>query len=55
MKRMLIYLFICFLCNFLQVDELAADLMDSDISTRVDKSTASLGRRYSRAGKNKTD
>lgn len=31
------------------VDELAADLMDNDISTRVDKSTASLGRRYSRA------
>jgi glycyl-tRNA synthetase len=31
------------------VDEIAAELMDSDISTRVDKSTASLGRRYARA------
>lgn len=33
----------------LQVDEIAGDLMDSDISTRVDKSTAALGRRYARA------
>lgn len=33
----------------LVVDEIAADLMDSDISTRVDKSTAALGRRYARA------
>lgn len=31
------------------VDAIAADLMDSDLSTRVDKSTASLGRRYARA------
>jgi glycyl-tRNA synthetase len=31
------------------VDAIAADFMDSDISTRVDKSSASLGRRYSRA------
>ncbi len=31
------------------VDEIAGALMDSDISVRVDKSTASLGRRYSRA------
>ena len=31
------------------VDEIAADLMESDLSTRVDKSTAALGRRYSRA------
>jgi glycyl-tRNA synthetase len=31
------------------VDEIAADLMDSDLSTRVDQSTASLGRRYARA------
>lgn len=33
----------------MQVDEIAADLMDSDLATRVDKSTASLGRRYARA------
>lgn len=33
----------------LLVDEIAADLMESDISTRVDKSTASLGRRYARS------
>ena len=31
------------------VDEIAADLMESDLSTRVDKSTAALGRRYARA------
>jgi len=31
------------------VDEIAADLMNSDISTWVDKSGASLGRRYARA------
>lgn len=31
------------------VDEIAAELMDSDLATRVDKSTASLGRRYSRS------
>jgi len=33
----------------LVVDEIAGDLMDSDIATRVDKSTAALGRRYARA------
>jgi glycyl-tRNA synthetase len=31
------------------VDEIASSLMNSDLSVRVDKSTASLGRRYSRA------
>jgi glycyl-tRNA synthetase len=31
------------------LDEIAADLMDGDLATRVDKSTASLGRKYSRA------
>lgn len=31
------------------VDAIAADLMDSDMSTKVDTSTASLGRRYARA------
>ena len=31
------------------VDEIAGALMDTDISVRVDKSSASLGRRYSRA------
>ena len=31
------------------VDEIAGELMDSDLSTRVDKSTASLGRRYARS------
>jgi glycyl-tRNA synthetase len=31
------------------VDEIASSLMESDLSVRVDKSTASLGRRYSRA------
>lgn len=40
-------LFVC-LC-LVQVDGIAADLMDSDLATRVDKSTASLGRRYARA------
>jgi glycyl-tRNA synthetase len=35
-------------CN-LVVDEIAADLMDNDLATRVDKSTAALGRRYARA------
>jgi hypothetical protein len=47
-----IFLFILSnLINEKKVDELAADLMDNDISTRVDKSSASLGRRYARAGK----
>ena len=32
-----------------QVDEIAAELMESDLATRVDKSTAALGRRYARA------
>lgn len=32
-----------------QVDAIAADLMDIDMSTRVDKSTAALGRRYARS------
>lgn len=31
------------------VDEIALDLMESDMATRVDKTSASLGRRYSRA------
>mmetsp|Transcript_27172 Transcript_27172/g.40132 ORF Transcript_27172/g.40132 Transcript_27172/m.40132 type:complete len:701 (-) Transcript_27172:84-2186(-) len=31
------------------VDEIAEDLMENDLSLRVDKSTASLGRRYARA------
>lgn len=31
------------------MDEIAADLMESDMSTRVDKSSAALGRRYARA------
>lgn len=31
-----------------QVDEIAAELMESDLATRVDKSTAALGRRYAR-------
>lgn len=31
------------------VDDIAAELMDYDLSTRVDKSTAALGRRYARA------
>jgi glycyl-tRNA synthetase len=31
------------------VDSIASDLMESDLSTRVDKSTAALGRRYARA------
>ena len=31
------------------MDEIAADLMDSDLATRVDKSSAALGRRYARA------
>jgi len=34
-------------CNVI-VDEIAADLMDSDLATRVDKSSATLGRRYAR-------
>ena len=33
----------------LQVDEIAAELMDSDLATRVDKSSAALGRRYARS------
>ena len=35
-------------CN-LVVDMIAADLLDNDLATRVDKSTASLGRRYARS------
>jgi glycyl-tRNA synthetase len=35
-------------CNSL-VDDIAKDLMDSDLATRVDKSSTSLGRRYARA------
>lgn len=35
-------------CNVV-VDEIARDLMDSDLATRVDKSTAAIGRRYARA------
>lgn len=31
------------------VDQIAADLLENDMATRVDKSTASLGRRYSRS------
>ena len=31
------------------MDEIAAELMDSDLSTRVDKSSAALGRRYARS------
>jgi glycyl-tRNA synthetase len=31
------------------VDDIAKDLMDNDLATRVDKSSATLGRRYSRA------
>lgn len=31
------------------VDEIASDLMKCDLATRVDKSTASLGRRYARS------
>lgn len=34
-------------CNTV-VDEIAKDLMDSDLATRVDKSSATLGRRYAR-------
>jgi glycyl-tRNA synthetase len=34
-------------CN-LVVDEIANELMDSDLATRVDKSSAALGRRYAR-------
>ena len=33
----------------IQVDEIAASLMDSDLATRVDKSSAALGRRYARS------
>ena len=35
-------------CNAI-VDEIAQDLMDADLATRVDKSTAALGRRYARS------
>jgi glycyl-tRNA synthetase len=35
-------------CNSV-VDEIASDLVENDLATRVDKSTASLGRRYARA------
>ncbi|KAL9181471.1 hypothetical protein ACHAXT_010276 [Thalassiosira profunda] len=31
------------------VDAIAAELMESDLATRIDKSTATVGRRYSRA------
>lgn len=31
------------------MDEIAAELMQSDLATRVDKSSAALGRRYARA------
>ena len=31
------------------MDEIAAELMDSDLATRVDKSSAALGRRYARS------
>ena len=34
---------------FVQVDAIAAELMESDLSTRVDKSSAALGRRYARS------
>jgi glycyl-tRNA synthetase len=34
-------------CNAV-VDEIALDLMESDLATRVDKSSAALGRRYAR-------
>lgn len=34
-------------CNLI-VDDIAKDLMDSDLATRVDKSSAALGRRYAR-------
>ena len=34
---------------FQQVDAIAAELMDSDMPTRVDKSSAALGRRYARS------
>ena len=30
------------------MDEIAAELMESNLATRVDKSTAALGRRYAR-------
>lgn len=33
----------------MQVDQIAAELMENDISTRVDKSSAALGRRYARS------
>eukprot|EP00934_Nitzschia_sp_Nitz4_P002334 Nitzschia sp. Nitz4//scaffold81_size91200//78121//80580//NITZ4_005000-RA/size91200-augustus-gene-0.100-mRNA-1//-1//CDS//3329558752//2334//frame0 len=35
-------------CNAV-VDEIANELMDSDLATRVDKSSAALGRRYARS------
>jgi len=34
---------------FAVVDEIAAELMDQDLSTRVDKSSTALGRKYARA------
>jgi glycyl-tRNA synthetase len=34
---------------FFQVDEIASELMQSDLATRVDKSSATLGRRYARS------
>ena len=37
------------MCLYEQGDDIAADLMENDLSTRVDKSTAALGRRYARA------
>ena len=35
-------------CNVI-VDEIASDLMENDMATRVDKSAATLGRRYARS------
>lgn len=32
-----------------QIDEIAADLLESDLATRVDKSSTTLGRKYARA------
>ena len=43
-----IYLFLYSVC-LPKVDEIASELMESDLSTRVDKSTAALGRRYARS------
>ena len=32
-----------------QIDEIAADLLESDLATRVDKSSTTLGRKYARS------